>query len=88
MVHTHTEDQNVTLPSNETYNDILDIHYDTFECDVSAFLAAEFKELDKWLNYRVEWEEVMKKPLPDENEWEKVITKLTGTNKTVSVQGK
>ncbi|KAF4141675.1 hypothetical protein GN958_ATG09122 [Phytophthora infestans] len=34
--------------------------------------------LDEWLNYRVDWEEVVRQQLP---EWEKVILKLTGTNK-------
>ncbi|KAF4147862.1 hypothetical protein GN958_ATG02928 [Phytophthora infestans] len=71
----------MTLPSNKTYNDILDSHYETFGYDVSAFLAAGIKGLDEWLNYRVAWEDVVKKLLPDKNEWEKMIPKLTGPNK-------
>ncbi|KAG3159841.1 hypothetical protein PI126_g7196 [Phytophthora idaei] len=33
-------DSNATLPSIKTYNDVLDNHYATFECEVSTLLAA------------------------------------------------
>ncbi|KAG6949995.1 hypothetical protein JG688_00014380 [Phytophthora aleatoria] len=40
MMHTLTGDSNATLPSIKTYNDVLDNHYATFECEVSTLLVA------------------------------------------------
>ncbi|GMF80514.1 unnamed protein product [Phytophthora fragariaefolia] len=42
-----TGDPNVTIPARETYNDIVDNHFEQFTGDVTEMLIEEFEDLDE-----------------------------------------